>query len=367
MRKKIYVNGTILHETPTGLGVYAKNILKIWARDRKPVEVFCPISIEGLKVQPVTKYVKPSYKKKGGLMRLLYTQLMMPFKIKSGDILYHPFQYLSLLARGKQIITIHDFIPLHYPEVAMHQYRYYKYLMPHLLKRAHKIICISNKTVEDLHRFYKVDESKVHMVYNGYDEELFNTEGIDEKILGKYSIDYPYMIMVGASYPHKNLHRAIKAFSELENKNGCKLLIIGKTSPYIERLKELTKELNLEKEVIFLGYVGDEDLKTLYNKAEAFVYPTLYEGFGLPILEAAACDTVVLCSNNSSLPEVYGEGAITFNPENVEEIKNAMKVALEDKAKVEDIKKKAKENLKRFSWEKTAKEVYEIISEEKEG
>lgn len=363
MSKKIYVNGTILHETPTGLGVYAKNILKCWAKDKKQVEVFSPIPIEGLKIKPVTKYVKPSYKKKGGIMRLLYTQFFMSFKIKKDDILYHPFQYLSLCARGKQIITIHDFIPLYYPEVAKHQYRYYKYLMPHLLKRADKVICISKNTMEDLIKLYKVDKSKIHMVYNGYDTEMFNIENINEQVLKNYNINYPYMIMVGASYPHKNLSSAIRAFKELESKQGCKLLIIGKTSPYIEGLKKLTKELNLEEEVIFLGYVPDEDLKTLYNKAKAFVYPTLYEGFGLPILEAAACDTVVLCSNNSSLPEVYGEGAITFNPESIEEIKEAMEIALKDHDKVQETKEKARENLKRFSWEKTAKEVYEIINE----
>lgn len=366
MSKKIYVNATILHERPTGLGVYAKSILKYWAREKRSVEVFSPVEVEGLKTHEVTKYVKPSYKKKGGLIRLLYTQLILPFKVKKEDILYHPFQYLSLLSRSKQIITIHDFIPLHYPEVAKHQYRYYKYLMPLLLKKAHKIICISNTTKEDLLKIYKVDESKVYMVHNGYDEELFNTENINGEILKKYSIDYEYMVMVGASYPHKNLDSAIKAFKELRDRKGCKLVIIGKSSPYIEKLKVLAEELEIKEEVVFLGYVGDEDLKTLYNKAKAFVYPTLYEGFGLPILEAVACDTLVLCSNNSSLPEVYGEdgeSVISFNPESVEEIKTAMERVLEEDPAIEDIKRKGRENLKRFSWKKTAEEVYEIIKE----
>jgi glycosyltransferase involved in cell wall biosynthesis len=364
MDKKIYVNGTILHETPTGLGVYAKNILKVFAKDKRPVKVFSPIPIKGLEVIEVIKYVKPSYKKKGGIVRLLYTQLVIPFKIKKDDILYHPFQYLSLLASGKQIITIHDLIPLYYPEVAKHQYKYYKYFMPLLLKKAHKVICISENTKEDLLKFYNINESKVKMIYNGYDKELFNEENVNEGTLKKYNIDYPYMVMVGASYPHKNLHSAIKAFKELKDKKGCKLIIIGKTCAYIEKLVALTKKLNLEREVIFLGYVEDEDLKTLYNKSKAFVYPTLYEGFGLPILEAAACDTLVLCSNNSCLPEVAGDGAIMFNPESIEEIREAMEKAIEGGDFIEDIKKKAKENLKRFSWEKAGREIFDIISEE---
>lgn len=364
MSKKIYVNATILHEKPTGLGVYAKNILKVFSQDKRPVEVFCPIDIEGLNTIRVTEYVKPSYKKKGGLMRLLYTQLVLPFKINKSDTLYHPFQYLSLFSRAKQIITIHDLIPLYYPEVAKHQYKYYKYLMPLLLKKAHKVICISNNTKEDLLKHYKVDENKIRMIYNGYDNELFNEDNIDESILNKYSIDYPYMIMVGASYHHKNLESAIKAFKDVDHRKNCKLLIIGKSSAYIEKLKELTKELKLENEVIFLGYVEDNDLKTLYNKSIAFVYPTLYEGFGLPILEAAACNTLVLCSNNSSLPEVAGDGAIMFEPTNIAEIKTAMETALEGGTEVEEIKRIAKENLNRFSWEKCAREVYEVINEQ---
>jgi len=364
MSKKIYVNGTILHETPTGLGVVAKNILKVFAKNKYKVEVFSPVEIEDLKVNKVTKFVKPSYKKLGGLSRLLYTQLVLPFKVTSEDVLYHPFQYLSLFSRSKQIITIHDFIPMYYPEVAKHQYCYYKYFMPFLLKKAHRVICISNNTKDDLLKFYKVDKNKIKMIYNGYDNDLFNEENIDASVLKKHSIDYPYMVMVGASYPHKNLESAIKAFKELEDKRGCKLIIIGKTSDYVESLKKLTAELKLTEDVIFLGYVEDEELKTLYNKSKAFVYPTLYEGFGLPILEAAACNTLVLSSNTSSLPEVAGDGAIMFDPLNIDEIKAAMNSALNNEELVEEIKQKAKENLMRFSWEKAAVEIYETINEE---
>lgn len=362
MKEKIYVNGTILHEHPTGLGVYVKNIIKE-LKGKEDLKVFCPIEIEGVDVIKTTEYLKPSYKKKGGIMRLLYTQLIMPFKVEKNGIIYHPFQYLCLLSRKKQIITIHDFIPLHYKEVAKHQYKYYKYFMPFLLKKAYKIICISENTKEDLMKFYNVDPKKVHVVYNGYDEEVFNTRDIKEETLKKYKIDYPYIAMVGGGYFHKNLHRAIDAFSAIQDKRGHKLVIIGKTSPYMEQLKAQVKDLNMEEEVIFLGYVGDEDLNTLYNHASAFLYPTLYEGFGLPILEAWACDTLVLCSNNSSLKEISGEGAITFNPENIEEIKTAIEFAL-DENKIQDIKRikeAGKELLKNYSWQNTAEKIIEIV------
>ncbi len=363
MSEKIYVNGTILHERPTGLGVYAKNVIKE-LKGKENLKVFCPIDIEGVDVIKTTEYVKPSYKKKGGLVRLLYTQFVMPFKVQKDGIIYHPFQYLCLFSRKKQIITIHDFIPLHYKEVAKHQYKYYKYFMPFLLKKAYKIICISENTKEDLLKFYNVDENKVEVIYNGYDDQVFNTNNIKEEVLKKYNIDYPYIVMVGGGYFHKNLHSAIEAFNKIEDKKENKLVIIGKTSPYMEKLKEQVEALGLKEQVIFLGYVGDEDLSTLYNKATAFLYPTLYEGFGLPILEAWACNTLVLCSNNSSLKEISGEGAITFNPENIHEIKAAIESALnsENIEEVNKMKDIGRELLKNYSWRKTAEEVYNQLS-----
>lgn len=372
MGKKLYINATILHEKPSGLGVYTENIIKCLRDGKVEMEVFAPIDIEGVKVLKTTKYVKPSYKKKGGLIRFLYTQFVLPFKVHGDAIIYHPFQYLSLLSRKKQVITIHDFIPLYYKEVAKHQYKYYKYIMPLLLKRAYKVICISQNTKDDLMKFYNISEDKVHVIYNGYNNEIYNTNNVEnaQQVLKEnYNIDYPYIVMVGAEYVHKNIRRAMEAFSKVENRRNTKLVLIGKDSEYIRGLKEYAKELNIEQEVKFVGYVPTEHLKALYYRADAFLYPTLYEGFGLPVLEAWGCDTLVLCSNNSSVKEIAGEGAITFNPESVEEISEAITKAIEgqnpeSKELNEEIKKfkdKARENLKNYNWEKTSKEILKVI------
>ncbi|MEG0308853.1 MAG: glycosyltransferase family 1 protein [Clostridium sp.] len=363
MKNKIFVNGTILNESPTGLGVYAKNVINK-LKNITEIKVIAPIHIEGVEVIKTTKYVEPTYKKKGGIVRFLYTQFIMPFKVEKGGLLYHPFQYLCVLSGRKQIITIHDFIPMYYKEVAYHQYIYYKYFMPLLLKKAYKIVCISNNTKDDLLKFYKVDKSKVHVVYNGYDGDLFNKKNIKDDILKKYNIDYKYMVMIGGGYSHKNLHRAIEAFSYIDDRKGMKLVIVGKTSAYMEEVKSLAKKLNLDKDVIFLGYVPDGDLPTIYGKSQGLIYPSLYEGFGLTILEAWACDTLVLCSNNSSLKEVARDGAITFDPENVEEIKKSIEVVINDEKteEIEKLKLRSKELLKDFSWDKTAKEIHEVMN-----
>lgn len=359
MDSKIVVNASILHEHPTGLGVYVKNVVKEMYKDDNSIRVLSPVEIEGVKTEEITKLVTPKYKKMGGLLRLLWTQLILPFKVNKNDILYHPFQYLSLFSRAKQIITIHDFIPLYFPNVAKHQNLYYKILMPILLKKAYKIVAISENTKKDILKFYNVNEDKIEVIYNGYDEKLFNDTNINKDILKKYNISYDYFIMVGASYPHKNLEIAIESMAGI--KEDCKLIIVGKDSPYILKLKDLAKNLNIEDKINFIGYVPDEDLPSLYNYSKAFVYTTLYEGFGLPIVEAMACGTAVLSSDNSSLPEVYGDAALVFENNSSKDLKEKMEIILKDNEVRDELIKKSVINIKRFSWKKTAKEVYKIL------
>ena len=361
MSGKLFINGTILDERPTGLGVYVKNVVSKLKEKDENFTVFCPINIEGVDVVKTTEKLKTSYKKKGGLVRFLWTQLVLPFKVGKNDIVYHPFQYLSLFSRAKQIITIHDFIPLYYPEVAKHQYYYYKFIMPILLKKAYKVICISENTKNDVLKFYNIDSDKLVKIYNGYDRELFNVNNVREDILEKYNITRPYFIAVGAGYSHKNLETALNAFSEIVNKFDSEFVIVGKDSNYILKLKELVKKLHIEKQVKFIGYVPDEDLPTLYNKSKAFVYPTLYEGFGLPILEAMACETVVLTANNSSLPEVYGDAALDFDAKDEKEIVNKMKLVLTDSKLREKLIELSKKQITKFTWDNTAEGVVKIV------
>ncbi|CUO42697.1 glycosyltransferase family 4 protein [Clostridium disporicum] len=361
--QNLYINGTMLDERPTGLGVYIKNIVLELKKKNIKFKLFCPIEIEGVEVIKTTEKVKTSYKKKGGLYRFLWTQFLMPFKVNKNDIVYHPFQYLSLLTRAKQIITIHDFIPLYYPNVAKHQYYYYKFIMPLLLKKADKIICISENTKNDIIKFYNIDNNKIIRIYNGYDEELFNTKNIDENILEKYNLDKEYFISVGAGYSHKNIETALLAFKNILKDNNCDYVIVGKESEYIKKLKEKVEELGIHNNVKFVGYVADKDLPTLYNKAIAFIYPTLYEGFGLPILEAMACETLVLTSDNSSLPEVYGKSAIDFNALDVEGIEKAMRISINRRDIREEYIVLSKKQLEKFNWEKTAGDIIKVFNE----
>ena len=361
MGKKILVNASILDENPTGLGIYTKNVVKKLKEKDSNIRVLSAVHIEGVDCEMITKYVKPNYKIRGGIIRFLWTQCILPFKASKNEIIYHPFQYLSLLSKCKQVITIHDFIPLHYPSVAKHQNFYYKHIMPILLKRAYKIICISENTKKDILKFYNVEESKIEVIYNGFDKEKFNKDKVKKDVLKKYNIDYKYIVMVGAGYKHKNIESAIRALVELKDLD-FKYVIIGKDSDYIYDLKRLVKFLKLEDKVRFIGYVTDDELVSLYGNSHAFLYPTLYEGFGLPILEAMSCGTAVISANNSSLPEVYGDAAVSFNATDVKEIAERIKEVILNEQLREDIIKKSEKNIEKFSWDKTAEKINIVLN-----
>lgn len=358
----LYVNASILHETPSGLGVYAKNVIEHLAQLEPALKVFSPVDLERVCVSRISRFVKPSYRKLGAVARVAWTQGILPFKTGKNDTVYHPFHYLSLLSPSRQVMTVHDFIPLYFPKSAPHQYRYFRHVMPHLLKRADCVICDSENTKQDVVKFYGYDADRLAVVPLAYDRDLFNEANHREGVVARYGIERPFILMVGAGYPHKNLHRVIQAFSTLADRIEHDIVIIGGNSPYKMQLRELVQELKLEDRVHFVGYVPDADLPSFYAEAACFAYPTLYEGFGLPILEAMACGTPVVCSNTSSLPEVAGDAALMFDPEDEQEIAHSLERILTDSALRNSLQSRARENVSRFSWQATAKAIYRALT-----
>lgn len=354
----IYINASILDDKPSGLGIYTKNVICDLNKINKKIKVFSPVKIKDIDIIKITKYVKTTYKKFGGLTRFLWTQFVLPFKVKKDDIIYHPFQYLSIFSKAKQVFTIHDLIPMYYPQVAKHQYFYYKYIMPILLKKASKVVCISNNTKNDILKFYDIDDNKIEVIYNGYDSKLFNVENVDSTILNKYNIDYKYLMMIGPSYEHKNMHFVIEAFSKIKDDINCNLLIIGKDSNYKRRLIDLVKKENLKSRVKFLGYVDINDLPSIYGCAECLIYPSLYEGFGFPIVESMACGTKVICANTSCLPEVGGNSAIYFDINDKEDLK----IKIKENLKISNIGENFDNCINKFSWENAAKKIYKLLN-----
>ncbi|HIQ39262.1 MAG TPA: glycosyltransferase family 1 protein [Methanothermococcus okinawensis] len=284
------------------------------------------------------------------------------------DIIHSP-ENASLFVKlkyQKKVITIHDIIPFHFPETftKITIFRY-KLLLPKTLRTADKIIADSYNTKKDIIKYFKIPEDKTKVIHLGVDEKYkpLSEEKINN-IKEKYCINYPFILYVGTLEPRKNIPTLIKAYYKLK-KQGLphKLVITGKKGWKYKSIFETIDKLNLRKDVIFTGYVPDEDLPALYNAADLFVYPSLYEGFGLPPLEAMACGTPVITSNTSSLPEVVGDAGIMVDPYDVDGLSKAMYEVLTNDGLREELRKKGLERAKLFSWKKCAEEHLKVYEE----
>lgn len=288
-------------------------------------------------------------------------------RLKKLDIIHNPTQCPTFFRfKQKYIFTVHDITPLiDSKEHPIHRVLSYKLLLPRTLKTADKIIAVSNSTKKDLINYFNIPEEKIRVILNAADEKfkpLSDKEVKEAK--QKYSLNFPFILYVGTLEPRKNIPSLIKAFYKLKKKNlQYKLVITGKKGWKYKEIFETIDKLNLQNDVVFTGYVADEDLPALYNAADLFVYPSIYEGFGLPPLEAMACGTPVITSNTSSLPEVVGDAGIMIDPPDVDGLADAMHEVLTNEGLREDMIKKGLERAKMFSWEKCARETLEVYEE----
>ncbi len=279
------------------------------------------------------------------------------------DVLFVPSHTLPIIRKPglKTVITVHDLGSEYLP--SMHQLKqrlYLGFMQKYQLKSSTKIIAVSKATKMDLIKKIGCNPKKIEVVYEGYDQNLFKPLKNDALVssLRHFRLKSGnYFLFVGTVQPRKNLTKLIKAFASLR---GYDLAIAGSKGWMSEDIYSLPKELGIDERVRFLGYVPDRDLPALYSGAKAFIFPSLFEGFGLPILESQACGCPVITSNLSSMPEVAGKGAILVNPYNIDDIVKGMK-EIEDSKTRDKLIKAGFENIKRFSWEKCAKETLALL------
>ncbi len=269
------------------------------------------------------------------------------------DVLFVPAHTLPVIRKPglKTVVTVHDLGSEYLPQMHQIKQRAYLGLMQKFqLKTATKIIAVSKATKEDLVKRMGIKPENVTVVYEGYNRDIFRPI--------PYTLNpKPYFLFVGTIQPRKNLERIIRAFAKIEDKS---LVIAGSKGWMSDKIYELPKKLGIENRVKFLGYVADEKLPALYSGAEALIFPSLFEGFGLPILEAQACGCPVITSNISSMPEVAGDGAVYVNPYSIEDIIDGIRKIEDGRLRMEKIKQ-GFENIKKFSWEKCAKETLEVL------
>ena len=291
-------------------------------------------------------------------------QLKFPYrslKKMKPDILHIPHYNVPIFYRGRMFVTIHDLTHLVLPEILPNKFAYiYAWVMLWIAcHKAEKIFTVSENTKKDILRYYKIDPNKIVVTYNGVNSERFRKKELDEYsyLYEKYSIpkNKKILMYVGNLKPHKNLKRLLEAFSQIEQKENSILILVGKAFDTHD-VSEYEDEYRIRDKVIHTGMVSDEELVDFYNLADIFVFPSLYEGFGLPPLEAMACGTPVACSNSSSLPEVVGDAAVMFDATNVDDIKNKINLLLIlfDK---NDIKKYVENGYKQYNHFKWSKSI----------
>ncbi len=288
----------------------------------------------------------------------------------SSDLLHFPNFIARPFNKGKAVVTIHDLSFVRYPQFAEKKnLDYLNHWIPDSVKRASRILVVSEFTKQELIDIYDVPEEKVVVAHNGVRSDFVpvNDAARVAALREKYQLPDKFALAVGTLEPRKNYSLLVKAYQVLKksHKKCPPLIFVGPPgwNKEYERLKKMVAEKKLEKSIRFLFYVDDEDMVPFYSAATTLLFPSVYEGFGLPVLEAMACGTPVICSNAASLPEVAGSAAITLPPDNPEEWAEALTLFWEDESKQKEMAEKGLVQSKKFTWQQTAEKTLEAYEQ----
>jgi glycosyltransferase involved in cell wall biosynthesis len=289
----------------------------------------------------------------------LFFEWSIPFALKKYKIDYFisPDGYMSLNSKVPSLAVIHDIAFEHRNnDVGKLMLKYYRYFFPKFAARANRIATVSEYSKNDIIKTYNISEKKIDVVYNGANEiyKPINTALIEET-KKRYSDQCSYFVYVGSLNPRKNIANLLKAFDEFKkvDSSNSKLLIIGKVMFNNNHFNAELESMRFKNDVVFTGRLSNEELHLVLASANALIYIPFYEGFGIPIIEAFNCNTPVITSNVTSLPEVASDAAILVDPNNIIDIAKAMHEILDDNIR-EDLKIKMGKRVLDFSWEKTA-------------
>jgi glycosyltransferase involved in cell wall biosynthesis len=299
-------------------------------------------------------------------------QISIPLSVRRQhvDVFHAPHYVLPALTPARAVVTIHDCIHLMFPQYLPNRLAYV-YARASLWIAAHKsdkILTVSETSKRDILRFFNVSPEKIVVIPNAIDER-FRVEPDEDQVVRtreRYQLGDPFILYAGTIKPHKNLERLIEAFCLVRTRSGIeelRLLIIGDEISKLQALRRAVHRHKVHKYVRFLGFVPDETLAVLYRLAAVFVFPSLYEGFGLPPLEAMASGTPVVTSSVSSLPEVVGDAAVLVDPHNADAIAYGILQALMDDELRADLRRKGLARAQQYSWERSVRRVREIYEE----
>jgi glycosyltransferase involved in cell wall biosynthesis len=364
VQNPILINLSIIFKQPTGIATYALNVAK-HLQSLDPILLTAQQSnLPNLQYYAIPNNMTPAEGRQGHLRRLLWTQWQLPkiYKQLQSNLIYSPLPEAPLYSKCRYIVMFHDLIPLRFPSQFSPLTNYFLYIVPQVLKQAQHIICNSESTANDIINYYGISASKITPILLAYDVNHFYPK--TQENIFSLKEKQPYFLYLGRHDPYKNLTRLITAFANLKNYRDYNLLIAGtKDTKFTLQLQQQVVELNLTRQVQFLDYISYQELPILLSNAVALVFPTLWEGFGLPVLEAMACGTPVITSKLASLPEITKEAAILINPYNTAEITNAMKEIGENQAKRSRLIELGLTRAKQFSWAKTGSQTKTVLQQ----
>lgn len=288
--------------------------------------------------------------------------LLRKYKI---DLFLSTDGYMSLSTKVPTCLVIHDLAFEHYPEhFVMSHKLYWRHYSPLFAKKARRIATVSTFSKEDISTHYGISPDQIDVVYNGAHDE-YKPLNIDERkaVQQKYADGCEYFVFAGALHPRKNIVNLLKAFVIFKKRQptNMKLLIVGRPAWKYEEVDEMKQTMPYRKEVKWVGYMNVDELSKVIGGAYALVYASLFEGFGIPILEAMQCNVPAIVSNTSSMPEVAGDAALLVDPTSPDDIANKMHILYKDEALRAKLIVNAKEQVKKFNWQSSADKLWDCM------
>ena len=351
---KIGIDVQSLSGKKTGIGYYLANLLH---------------EFESMKNIDLVQYSNHSEKDLSSIDRVLWENIHLPQLIRAErpDILHIPGFAGPMPRSGtRRVTTVHDLIGMIYPQnLGLMSRFYWQKWLPACIKKSDFIIADSFCTKKDIINLLKVPKDKIAVIYLAADSKFQYIQDKNDawcRLNKRLLIDSPFILSVSTIEPRKNFISLVKAYSKLESsiKEKYKLIIAGKKSWGFPQLESAVCKMGLEKNIVFLDYINQEELILLYNCATAFVFCSYYEGFGLSLLEAFSCGCPVISSNVSSLPEVAGKAAVLVDPDNVDIVKSSIAKMIQSKDMRIEFSEKGKERAKAFNWHLTAEKTVKV-------
>lgn len=363
MSNHLLINLSFLLTKPTGTTTYALNLLQ-HLQQLHPT-LLAAQNIPGYNCYPTPPNQTAEQGIKGHWRRLVWTQFQLPqiYKQLKSQLVFSPLPEAPIYTKCRFVVMFHDTIPLRFPKRFSPLTPYHRYYTPQILKQAQHIICNSQATAQDITDFYQIPANKITPIPLAHDRTHFRpVERWGDGGMGGRGEICPYFLYIGRQDAYKNVQRLITAFAALPGCKDYQLWLAGPRDPrYTPTLEAQVAELGISNQVKFLDYVAYSELPKIINGAIALVFPSLWEGFGFPVLEAMACGTPVITSNLSSLPEVAGDAAILINPYNIGEITEAMQTILTDEGVRSRLSRQGIVRANQFSWEKTGLATVEVL------